>query len=532
MRVTLLYVWLFSFATSFGQNAWFKHLPGWRAKSTIVINDTLLTCGMNSWDDKFGHKLGTFLTWNSIKGDSVDYYKINLDSLEMDSSRSTTISYKYASSVLIGVRPSFFLGLSYGDKKERAFLFTLDKFHTNNYKLKEHTVDTFNTYINNLVYNPSCNILFLPYVLYTKPLETEVNTVIYRERDGIRVKINEINNSSSYKYETNCHIKNTKSDKSFFFIKRQMWDYAGAPRMWADYIIKMDTNGNQLWQCYPNNRDSINTEGMQIVQKPNGNLLVSWCDFWYRPYKNMIGSQQPQLNRKCTIWFAEIDSSGKVLWRKNIRNYLIGKIKDTTQSLEHNRAIVTKNSVIWTGNYSYYYDHNYLLKTDFDGNPIWYREYELYPNNTAWQEFKSYDVTATSDGGYVLTGEYISDKGNIFKNGCQLATIIKVDSFGCLEPGCQKNDSLVGVKTLPKPVCKLYPNPANETIHIELPKSKNGDYLLEVYDMQGRMIEKMSINTSLELNTSKYANGFILLYILNSESGEFETHRIQMNHTK
>jgi hypothetical protein len=488
MRAILLWVWLFSFATSYGQNAWFKHLPGWRAKSTIVINDTLLTCGMNSWDDKFGHKLGTFLTWNSIKGDSIDYYKISLDSLEKDSSRSTTISYKYASSVLIGERPSFFLALSYGDKKERAFLFTLDKFHTNNYELKEYTIDTFNTYINNLVYNPSCNILFIPYVLYTKPLETEVNTVIYRERNGIRVKINEINNSSSYKYETTCHIKNTKSDKSFFFIKRQMWDYAGAPRMWADYIIKMDTNGNQLWQGYPNNRDSINTEGMQMVQKPNGNLLVSWCDYWYRPYKNMIGSQQPQLNRRNTVWFAEIDSSGKVLWRKNIKNYLSGRIKDTTQSLEHNKAIITRNGVIWTGNYSYYYNHSYLLKTDFDGNPIWYREYELYPNNTARQEFKPYDVSATSDGGYVLTGEYISDKGNIFKNGCQLATIIKVDSFGCLEPGCQKADSATTkISLLQKSGFKIYPNPnsGNFTIEIENPAN---DVSIEVLDMMGKHV--------------------------------------------
>jgi hypothetical protein len=294
----------------------------------------------------------------------------------------------------------------------------------------------------------------------------------------------------------------------------------------------MDTLGNELWRCQPNNRDSINTEGMQMVQKPNGNLLVSWCDYWYRPYKNMIGSQQPQGNDNCTVWFAEIDANGKVLWRKSIKGFLTQKIaRKNYENLFHSKVLAVKDGLIWSGNYSYYYRHNYLLKTDFDGNPIWYREYELYPSNTAEQEFKSYDVTATSDGGYVLTGEYISDKGNIFKNGCQLATIIKVDRFGCLEPGCQKADSATtAIKDIKKIGCKVYPNPANETVNIELPKGKNGDYVLEVFDMQGKLNEKISIHTSLELNTSKYANGFYLFKLYNEKRNEIETHKITVYH--
>ena len=424
-----------------------------------------------------------------------------------------------------------FIGLNYGRKKERAFLVTFKNFFSKKYVLEEYSKDTFSSYINNLIPLSALNIVFSPYAIIEKPLHVEFSTVIFKEHNGTRVKINEISNSSSYKYETTCHIKNTKSDKSFFFIKRQMWDYAGAPRMWADYIIKMDTNGNQLWQCYPNNRDSINTEGMQIVQKPNGNLLVSWCDFWYRPYKNMIGSQQPQVNDHCTLWFAEIDSTGKVLWRKQMKQFLSSKIKrDSVHNLVHFKSIATPSGVLWTGYYAWQYSHNYLLKTDFDGNPIWFREYELYPNNTARQEFKSYDVTATSDGGYVLTGEYISDKGNIFKNGCQLATIIKVDSFGCLEPGCQKADSIpVSIRpTKYLQYCKVYPNPANEAVTIQLPFNKKGTYLLEVFSMTGKLIEKIAMHESTELNTAKYPAGFYLFKLYNEQS--YETHKISINH--
>jgi hypothetical protein len=326
-------------------------------------------------------------------------------------------------------------------------------------------------------------------------------------------------------------LKNEKDKATFFFGLQDQTDFAGVPRVWYEYIIKMDTLGNELWRASISNRDSINTEGMQMVQKPNGNLLVSWCDDTYRPYKNPMGSNEPQPNRKCTIWFAEVDSNGKVLWRKNIRKYLSTKMIDTSQDLNHRKATLVNDGIVWTGNYSYYYYHNYFLKTDFDGNPIWYREYELYPSNTAEQEFKPYDVTATNDGGYVLTGEYISQPGNVFKNGCQLATIIKVDSFGCLLPGCQKEDSATtAIKDIKKIGCKVYPNPANETVNIELPKGKNGDYVLEVFDIQGKLIEKISIHTSIELNTSKYANGFYLFKLYNEKRNEIETHKITVYH--
>jgi hypothetical protein len=257
---------------------------------------------------------------------------------------------------------------------------------------------------------------------------------------------------------------------------------------------------------------------------------VSWCDDTYRPYKNPMGSNEPQPNRKCTIWFTEVDSNGKVLWRKNIRKYLSTKMIDTSQDLNHRKATLVNDGIVWTGNYSYYYYHNYLLKTDFDGNPIWYREYELYPSNTAEQEFKPYDVTATNDGGYVLTGEYISQPGNVFKNGCQLATIIKVDSFGCLEPGCQKADSIpVSIRpTKYLQYCKVYPNPANEAVTIQLPFNKKGTYLLEVFSMTGKLIEKIAMHESTELNTAKYPAGFYLFKLYNEQS--YETHKISINH--
>lgn len=513
--------------SSISQTTWFKHLPGWQARNSLSKGDTILTCGMDALSKSFGNKIETFLYWNSINGDSMNFFKINLDTIEQDSTRSSVISYNYTSSIINNFETYHFVNLRYGNKKGRAFIFNLKNFYDSKYFLSEYTIDTFTTAINNLIYLGNLRVLFVPYFIVEKPLERTANTVIYKEKNNKKTLIHEIKNSSSLKYETTCHIKDNTSSKTFFFIMREMWDYAGAPRQWESYIIKMDTLGNELWRVAPNNRDSINPEGMQMVQKPNGNLLVSWCDYWYRPYKNMIGSSEPQLNRKCTVWFAEIDENGKILWRKNTRKYLSLKVIDTTQDLRHSKALLTNNGILWTGYYSYYYFHNYLLKTDFNGNPIWYREYELYKTNTAEQEFKPYDVTATTDGGFVLTGEFISYKSNLFPDGCQLATIIKTDSFGCLEPGCQKNDSQIGIKTIKRTYFKIYPNPANEKITIEFPYF-TGDYTISIYSPEGKHIETIQTEKTVNINTSKYKSGLYLFEIYNKNKSEIERHKISI----
>jgi hypothetical protein len=520
MRFTIICILLLSSNLCVSQNVWFKHLPGWHARNTMTFNDTILTCGMDLTVKNFGNKIETFLYWSTINGDSLGLKKIKLDSIENDETRSSVISYNYSSSVKINNTTQHFVNLRYGGKKSRAFLISLNKFIDSTYSLYEYTVDTFTTCINNKLFLDKLSVFFVPYFIVDKPLERTANTLIYKERNNKRVPIHEIKNSSSIKYETTCHLNNKKSNSTFFYILRYMTDYAGAPRLWQDYIIKMDTTGKELWRVAPSNRDSINPEGMQMVQKPNGNLLVSWCDYWYRAGKNPVGHpSEPQGNYHCTVWFAEIDSEGKVLWRKNIKPFLTKKIgRDSSHNLFHKKVATLKDGVLWTGNYSWKYNHSYLLKTDFNGNPIWYREYELYPSNSARQEFTPYDVTATSDGGYVLTGEYVSQAGNIFKDGCQLATIIKVDSFGCLEEGCQKDDTTIGIKTLVTNTVmsiKVYPNPTNKEVILEWEnRNLTKDVKVTLVDVYGKIIMNKTWDSSQKaLKLDLEGNSYGVYYI-------------------
>lgn len=503
---------------SFGQNIWFKHIDGWQARTSLIKGDTILTCGQDYTTLSGKDKYGVFLTWLNMKGDILGHFKINLDSLEKDDSQSTTISYNYNSSVDCENEWKHLIGLNYGKKKQRAFVLTFDTFLSNKFSLEEYTIDTFSTYINNIIPFQNHKIEFVPYAVIQNPQEVILNTVIYKVTNGNRIKIHEIINTASLKYETRNHLRDNISNNTFFFIKKQMTDYAGSPRLWNDYIVKMDTLGKEQWSTLVNNRDSINTEGMQMVQMTNGHLLISWCDRWYRKGKNPQGHpSEPQVNKKCTLWFAEIDRTGKVLWRSNIKSFLTFKIgRDSSHNLIHSKAIITHNGVLWTGINSWGYDRCYLLKTNFNGNPIWYREYDLHKNE---EEFIPYDIAPSQDGGFVLTGEYINS------NQIQYATLVKVDSFGCLEPNCEIFDASANLLKV-EPNIDIYPNPLKDFLSIKGKDIQN----VTILSSSGQIVIMENINGKLitTLNLEVIPNGFYIIEIV-QKSGNIWRYKIVKN---
>jgi len=139
-------------------------------------------------------------------------------------------------------------------------------------------------------------------------------------------------------------------DSSYLYLVQL--DFRDASSSWEADIIKLDTLGNLLWTCRPNIRDSFCTSFPTVVQKPNGNLIISWLDQWRKAY--MSESQVPYetVNKDMTLWFAEIDhQTGKVLWRKNISQYLDWKTKkDIAEKGPNYRDIYIKSAKLFDDN--------------------------------------------------------------------------------------------------------------------------------------------------------------------------------------
>ncbi len=80
--------------------------------------------------------------------------------------------------------------------------------------------------------------------------------------------------------------------------------------------------------------------------------------------------------------------------------------------------------------------HGFMRKYSLEGEVVWTRRYKHVDYLYAVQILRS--VTATSDGGYAASGNVAASAIGIIQDGW----IIKVDSMGCLVPGC---DTLVGI---------------------------------------------------------------------------------------
>jgi hypothetical protein len=169
------------------------------------------------------------------------------------------------------------------------------------------------------------------------------------------------------------------------------------------YLIKIDKNGNKLWQkIYSGkNYDGINA----IVKMDDGSyLLAGYTDF------------------SRDICLIKIDKNGNKLWQK------IYGIKDWDVV---NKIIKTDNGYLLAGyteafadGERYTYREIYLVRIDKNGNKLWQKTYSYKNSNIKYSDSVE-SIIKTDDGGYLLAG-FTYSSGNGKSDVC----LIKIDKNG------------------------------------------------------------------------------------------------------
>jgi hypothetical protein len=298
-------------------------------------------------------------------------------------------------------------------------------------------------------------------------------------------------------------------------------------------VIKVDTLGVEQWRL-PIWEDSTTVYNLIVAPMSNGNYLAVYQDRWYQPIKNPEGHPYAQGNQSSVTQFVEFNGKGEIVRKWNLRKELediYGKVRFINAYshflVEEDSSILLVGSARDNGKYGF--DVGFLLKLDKYGKYKWYRQYELSistPYNGGQENLFTDGITKLASGGYALAGEYRSQPSDSFPTGTQRGIVLFVDSFGCMEPGCQKNDN-IGVAELQaaQSLFSVYPNPSSGSIQItnannQLPKK------VEVYDMQGRAVaytlSNPLTNNQITLNSP---SGIYYLKIYRSD-GFHETHKI------
>lgn len=171
--------------------------------------------------------------------------------------------------------------------------------------------------------------------------------------------------------------------------------------------------------------------------------------------------------------------------------------------------------------------HAFLRKIDKNGITIWEREYftekEIY-HSYIWT------ISETPDKGFICGGAGYGEPSNEFGGLSQNFWLLKLDSMGCLIPGCDtidNNEEDVPIESNNSTII-VYPNPitTEATIQIDLAQL-NIPYLtyfeIELTDLHGRILTEFTVDQfhwvrngdyiTLPLNRENWARGIYFIQI-------------------
>ncbi len=251
------------------------------------------------------------------------------------------------------------------------------------------------------------------------------------------------------------------------------------------WVMRVDSSGSTLWR-----RDIGGSfhalSNVSVIQTQAGDIVAT-CSYMPLP-----GSPfDPQWN-----YFRKWNINGTVQWTKqyNEQPYTTGYDLEELPGGElvacgAEESLGLPNS------------KGLLLKLQPEGDLIWLRRYYHYAGSGSTHI--PYDVEPTSDGGFVLTG-YAQQGQNDSLPGLQMMWLLKVDSMGCLLPGCGGN----GIEEIAlglEDALRVHPNPANTnaTVTATLPNDLEvrGTLSLVLVDALGRTVGNENLGRSFTSTT-------------------------------
>lgn len=285
-------------------------------------------------------------------------------------------------------------------------------------------------------------------------------------------------------------------------------------------VLRLDSLGNLIWQHTFQSppEDEYDDLWAQSVLLNDSTVMMSYgCGFGdeYPPQPEEGSSVRNlhlvkfNVNNQQIIWENEFPEIYGVWHYPN----------DILQTPDNSFAIVGNlrhSPLFWPIDSLFYsYSFSYIAKLDEAGDLLWNRRYKYSQDTTSYSSDQNllFDIENTPDGGFVACG-YVTD----FDVNPEIsAWVIKVDEFGCLEPGCQ-NVAVDEIRLDMQGAMTVYPNPvrSNCTIRLDLSHSKlhsiTASTTLIVTDPNGRQIQNMTIppmglQYQLDINMSGMASG-------------------------
>ena len=247
-------------------------------------------------------------------------------------------------------------------------------------------------------------------------------------------------------------------------------------------LIKTDSLGVVEWQKVYGPIDTLNQAANGVVSTQDGGYV----------FVGAVGVKNSGAWDEQFPWIVKVDSVGNILWSKTNKEgspiYVYSEYQDVIELADGSLVVcgthvrLNYDTVNFSGLYSVY---GVITKYSATGDSIWSRNY-THPENVQSQlsVHSLLSIVQTDDGGFAAGGWLLPNPPD---TGTQDTWVIKVDSFGCLVPGCE----VVSVPKIQSSIAslKVYPNPVNNNLHIHItPALNQPSFSFELYDILGKQV--------------------------------------------
>ncbi len=267
-------------------------------------------------------------------------------------------------------------------------------------------------------------------------------------------------------------VDTTNSDGYFIGGASQL-----SPTNFDMWVLRVTSEGDTLWTMrWGSVYDDPNA---LLTTKANGNPVVASA-WGYAPEFDLTRA-----------YMAELDAEdGGMIWE---REY--GPIAYATTLL------AAKEVGPGTGHIAAGFMHDtlgsskgLLLRTTDNGDSLWMRSYFYYDSLMLDGTGQFKDVITTTDGGFIACGVvFFSASGNNPPGYNQDVWVVKVDSLGCIVPGCDDFNVLITEQvTNLRDALQVFPNPArgSATVSVKLAASSHyaSDLRLRLVSSHGQQV--------------------------------------------
>ena len=257
----------------------------------------------------------------------------------------------------------------------------------------------------------------------------------------------------------------------------------------AGLILRIDTSGNELWRKVLFHKPNKDNCGLSAYPSVKDGFIIKGC----------MDTIINEGDYGVPYYVGKLDAEANVEW---ITYFNESREKYVASIYELEDGQIMVQGINKNHPESEIYNTAWLAKVSPQGEVLWERNYQGEEGDYSW---RIQDMCLTLDGGFALAGAY-RNIHNMENNPD--VWILKVDSMGCLEPGCGSelirvppNRYYTDIEDIPIPmmdVFSIYPNPISldSKVYFHTSTLFSKVDLLQIHDLTGRLVFTSPISIS------------------------------------